>query len=154
MRGTHAVPERFPRWKRLSVRCAGFCACDRFAQLLMEVAVRMWRQWICDTGLRLQAMRLKSIKQIEISRVVWKYHLPRQTVELIQMGTPCDREAIFGSARERGVSQLRRALEPGSRSVNAICWTASKILAQPFTAGNSLLWLLFRPGRARRANAV
>jgi hypothetical protein len=49
------------------------------------------------------------------------------------------REAIVDSARERGVSQLRRALEPGSRSVNAVWLTASKILAQPFTAGNSLL---------------
>jgi hypothetical protein len=27
--------------KRLSVRCAGICACDRFAQWLMEVAGRM-----------------------------------------------------------------------------------------------------------------
>jgi hypothetical protein len=41
------------------------------------------------------ATRLKSIKQIEISRVVWKYHLPEQTVELIQMGTPCDARGYF-----------------------------------------------------------
>jgi len=71
------------------VRCAGI-ACDRFAQLLMEVAGRMCRQLICGAGLRLQtATRLKSIKQIEIYCVIWKYHLPTQmATNLIQMGTP------------------------------------------------------------------
>jgi hypothetical protein len=65
--------------RRLSVRCAGIYACDQFAQLLMEVAGRMCRQLICNTGLRLQPeRRSKSIKQIEISRVIWKYHLPPQ----------------------------------------------------------------------------
>jgi hypothetical protein len=56
----------------------------------MEVAGRMRRQLICDTGLRLQpATRSSSIKQIEISRVIWKYHLPSQmATNLIQMGTP------------------------------------------------------------------
>jgi len=122
----------------------------------MEVAGRMCRQLICGAGLRLQtATRLKSIKQIEIYCVIWKYHLPTQmATNLIQMGTPWHARLSFDSARERGVGQLRRALEPGSRSVNAVWLTASKILAQPFTAGKSLLWLLFRPGRARRANAV
>jgi hypothetical protein len=62
----------------------------------MEVAGRMGRQLICDTGLRLQpATRLKSIRQIEISRVIPWYHLPWQTVtKLIQMGTPLTRGAI------------------------------------------------------------
>jgi hypothetical protein len=62
----------------------------------MEVAGRMCRQWICDTGLRLQpATRLNPIKQIEICRVTWKCHLPSQTATiLIQMGTPLTREAI------------------------------------------------------------
>jgi len=90
---------------RLSVRCAGLYARDRFAQLLMEVAVRMWRQLICDTGLRLHpATRLISIKQIEISRVIWKYHLPEQTVNLIQMGTPYDARSYLLIAPGSGAS--------------------------------------------------
>jgi hypothetical protein len=107
----------------------------------MEVAGRICGQLICDSGLRLQpATRSKSIRQIEISRVIWRYHpLGQMVTNWIQMGTPFDRALSFDSARERGVSRLRRALEPGSRSVNAVWLTASKILAQPFTAGNSLL---------------
>ena len=50
--------------------------------------------------------------------------------ELDSNGNSMTREAIGDSARERGVDQLRRALEPGSRSVNAAGLTASKILAQ------------------------
>jgi len=47
----------------------------------MEVDGRMCRQLICGAGLCLPpATRLKSIKQIEISRVIWKYHLPEQMV--------------------------------------------------------------------------
>jgi hypothetical protein len=56
----------------------------------MEVAGRMCRQLMCDAGLQLRpATRLNSIKQIEIYRVIWKYHLPSQmATNLIQMGTP------------------------------------------------------------------
>jgi hypothetical protein len=56
----------------------------------MEVAGRKCRQLIYGARLRLQAKtRLKSIMQIEISRVIWKNHLPLQTVtNLIQKGTP------------------------------------------------------------------
>ena len=42
-----------------------------------------------------------------------------------------NRAAALSSDRERGVSQLRRALKPGSRPVNAVRLTASKIFAAP-----------------------
>ncbi len=45
-------------------------------------------------------------------------------------GNSVDRGYHLG-ARERGVGQLRRALKPGSRCVNAVRLTASKIFAQP-----------------------
>lgn len=75
---------------RLSVRDAGIEARNQFAQLLMEVTGRMCRQLMGGTGQRLPpATRLNSIKQIEISRVIWKYHPPWQmATNLIQMGTP------------------------------------------------------------------
>jgi len=72
----------------------------------MEVAGRICGQLICDTSLQLQpATRLTSIRQIEISRVIWKYRLLGQTVtNLIQMGTPFDRVLSFEIAPGSGAS--------------------------------------------------
>ena len=47
---------------------------------LMEVAGRMCRQLICDTDWRMRVGdAFDSIKQIEISRVIFGNHLPLQT---------------------------------------------------------------------------
>jgi len=47
---------------------------------------------------------LISIRQIKISRVIWKYHLPEQTVNLIQMGTPYDARGYLSIAPGSGAS--------------------------------------------------